>query len=73
MVNVYYYIESLAKSDIVSGATTLREFCDAHGLAATKQITVNGQIETDLNRPLSQFADGNNNVDIVVSTKLANA
>ena len=73
MINVYYTIESLSKSDIVSGATTLREFCDSHGLSATKQITVNGNIEIDLNRPLSQFADANNSVDIVVSTKLANA
>lgn len=73
MINVTYTIESLSKSDIVAGTTTLKDFCSSHGLSTTRMLTVNGSVETELDLPLSHFADENNLVDIVVSTKLANA
>ena len=73
MVQVYYSIESTCKSEIVSGATTLKQFCEEHSISTSRQLTIGGEIVTDVNKPLSTFADDNSIVDIVVSAKMQNA
>ena len=73
MVQVYYSIESNCKSEIADGGMTLRKFCEDHGIAISRQITVNGDVVTNLDATLGSLADSSNMVDIVVSTKMQNA
>jgi len=73
MVQVYYSVDSNCKSEIVDGGMTLKQFCEGHGIATSRQIIVNSDVVTDCNVTLNSLADGSNIVDIVVSNKLQNA
>ena len=73
MVQVYYSVDSNCKSEIADGGMTLKQFCEDHGIATSKQLIVNAEVITDCNVTLSSLANGSNVVDIVVSNKLQNA
>ena len=77
MVRINYTNEFGAHHDAVEGSMTVKEFCENNAVRTdnSRQLMLNGVVVrgAEMDKPLSAFANDNDEIDVIFSAKLDNA